>query len=183
MKVVDLGHQPESILEQAAALMVDHFDGPTGWDDLVDARREVRRILAEGFGRSALDGDVLIGWVGGLPEYDGRVIELHPLVVRRESRREGVGRALVEALEEEARRRGAFTITLGTDDDTGMTSLTGADLYADIPGQIANLHDLGRGHPFLFYLKLGFVVTGVMPDANGLGRPDIFMSKRVKPVG
>jgi hypothetical protein len=39
--------------------------------------------------------------------------------------------------------------------------------------------DLGRMHPFLFYRKLGYVVTGVMPDANGRGRPDIFMSKRL----
>ena len=39
------------------------------------------------------------------------------------------------------------------------------------------LHDLGRRHPFQFYRKLGYVVTGVMPDANGRGRPDIYMSK------
>ena len=68
---------------------------------------------------------------------------------------------------------------LGTDDDSGMTSLSGVDLYADVAGHIAGLHDLGRSHPFLFYRKLGFVVTGVMPDANGPGRPDIYMSKAV----
>jgi aminoglycoside 6'-N-acetyltransferase I len=36
-----------------------------------------------------------------------------------------------------------------------------------------------RGHPYEFYHKLGFVIVGVMPDANGLGKPDIFMAKRV----
>jgi len=58
-----------------------------------------------------------------------------------------------------------------------MTSLSDVDLYSDLPRHIAELRDLGRGHPFLFYLELGFVVTGVMPDANGPGRPDIYMSK------
>ena len=36
-----------------------------------------------------------------------------------------------------------------------------------------------RDHPFEFYQKLGFVIVGVMPDANGLGKPDIFMAKRL----
>jgi aminoglycoside 6'-N-acetyltransferase I len=39
---------------------------------------------------------------------------------------------------------------------------------------------LGRGHPFLFYRRLGYVVTGVMPDANGAGLPDIYMSKSLR---
>src|SRR5262249_51455435 len=129
--------------------------------------------------RAALDGELLLGWVGGLPEYDGRVWELHPIVVRREWRMRGVGRKLVEAFEDEAAARGGYTATLGTDDVSGMTSLSGVDLYTDLPGKIGGLRDLGRGHPFLFYKRLGYVVTGVMPDANGPGRPDIYMSKRI----
>ena len=68
-------------------------------------------------------------------------------------------------------------MTLGTDDDSGMTSLAGADLYVDRPRHLGELRDLGREHPFHFYRRLGFVVTGVLPDANGPGRPDIYMSK------
>ena len=85
--------------------------------------------------------------------------------------------ALVAAFEDEARRRGALTVTLGTDDDGGQTSLAGVDLYEDIPRHIAELRDLGSRHPFLFYRRMGYVVTGCMPDANGPGRPDIYMSK------
>jgi aminoglycoside 6'-N-acetyltransferase I len=175
--VGDLATQTVSVREQAAASLVDDFDQPLGWPNLDAARAEVRRVVEEGFGRAALEGETLLGWIGGLPEYDGRVWELHPLVVRRPFRRLGIGRALVSTFESEAARRGALTFTLGTDDMTGMTSLSGVDLYANIPQYLAELHDLGRGHPFLFYRRLGFVVTGVMPDANGHGRPDIYMSK------
>jgi aminoglycoside 6'-N-acetyltransferase I len=92
---------------------------------------------------------------------------------------DGIVRQLVDTFEAEVRARGALTVTLGTDDCSGMTSLGGADLYADVAGHIRDVRDLGRSHPFLFYRKLGYVVTGVLPDANGLGKPDIFMSKRV----
>jgi len=180
MEIVDLASQVERIREQAATLLVEHFDEPSGWPSLVMAREEVGRVIRDGFARAMLDGEALLGWIGGLPEYNGRVWELHPLVVRREHRRRGIGRALVAAFESEAASRGALTITLGTDDDSGMTSLAGVDLYSDLPCHIAELRDLGRGHPFLFYRKLGFVVTGVMPDANGPGRPDIYMSKPVQ---
>ena len=177
MHIADLSNQTDAVREQAAELLVHEFDEPRGWSNLDLARTEVAFILREGFAHAMLDGDVLLGCVGGLPEYDGRVWELHPMVVRREHRRRGIGRQLVLAFEIEARRRGGLTATLGTDDDSGMTSLGCTNLYDDVPHHIAALRDLGRGHPFVFYRKLGYVVTGVVPDANGRGRPDIYMSK------
>lgn len=179
MNIADLRSESESVREQAASLLVDEFDQPHGWPTLALAREEVAVVLRDGFARAMVEGRALLGWIGGLPEYAGRVWELHPMVVRRACRRRGIGRALVAAFETEARRRGALTATLGTDDDSGMTSLASADLYADVPRHIAELRDLGRNHPFLFYRRLGYVVTGVMPDANGRGRPDIYMSKRL----
>jgi aminoglycoside 6'-N-acetyltransferase I len=182
MRVVDLAGQSDDLCRQAAVLLVDHFDEPRGWADLAAAAKEVARVVRDGFTRAMVDGELLLGWVGGLPQYDGRVYELHPLVVRREFRRRGIGRALVATFEAEAAVRGALTATLGTDDDSGMTSLSDVDLYADLPQRLATVRDLGRGHPFLFYRKVGFVVTGVMPDANGPGRPDIYMCKRLRRV-
>ena len=177
--IVDLASQPHGVLDQAAALLVEGFVAPAGWPTIAAAREEVQTVLGAGFARVMLAGDVVLGWIGGLPEYNGRVWELHPIVVRADQRQRGIGRALVGAFEAEARRRGALTGTLGTDDDDGMTSLAGIDLYDDVPRHLAALHDLGRRHPFLFYRKLGYVVTGVMPDANGRGRPDIYLSKRL----
>ena len=183
MMVVDLASQPRPILDAAAQLLVSEFDAPSGWANMDAAGVEVARVLEDGIARAALLDDQFVGWVGALPEYQGRVWELHPLVVRREYRGRGIGRSLVVALESEVSARGGLTITLGTDDDGGMTSLAGVDLYADVPGFLRDLRDLGRRHPFMFYHRLGFTVTGVMPDANGLGRPDIFMSKRVADRG
>jgi aminoglycoside 6'-N-acetyltransferase I len=178
--ITDLALEDDAMQDQATALLVDEFDTPHGWPDMARARDEVARVLREGFARAAVDGADLLGWIGGVPEYDGRVWELHPMVVRRTHQRRGIGRSLVEALEAEVRHRGGLTITLGTDDDADMTSLAGANLYPDVLRHLSNLRDLGRNHPFLFYQRLGFVVTGVMPDANGVGKPDIFMAKRVR---
>jgi aminoglycoside 6'-N-acetyltransferase I len=189
MTIVDLAGQSRAVLEQAAVLLVEGFREPRGWPTLEAAREEVDAVLANGFARGILarakrhdnmEAPLLLGWVGGLPEYGGRVWELHPMVVRQEHRRRGIGRALAAAFEIEAATRGGLTATLGTDDDSGMTSLSSVDLYADLPRHIEELRDLGRGHPFLFYMKLGYMVTGVMPDANGRGRPDIYMSKRIE---
>ena len=177
MQLTDLGAQPQAFRQQAAALLVEGFGHPRGWPTIEAATREVEDVLRQGFAIGALDDEILLGWIGGLAQYDGRVWELHPLVVRRDRRLGGIGRALVAAFEDEARRRGALTFTLGTDDDGGHTLLSEVDLYDDVPRYIDELHDLGNRHPFLFYRRLGYVVTGVMPDANGPGRPDIYMSK------
>jgi aminoglycoside 6'-N-acetyltransferase I len=106
------------------------------------------------------------------------VWELHPLVVRSERQGEGIGRALVQDLEALVRERGAQTLWLGTDDEDDMTTLAGVNLYDDLPGHMARIRNL-KGHPYEFYLKCGFVIAGVVPDANGPGKPDILMAKRV----
>jgi len=59
-----------------------------------------------------------------------------------------------------------------------MTTLGNTDLYPNVVDHIAHIKNLRR-HPYEFYQKLGFVIVGVMPDANGWGKPDIIMAKRV----
>ena len=177
MEIVDLAAQPLEIRTQAAAILAKAFPQDNGWPTIEISLGEIDWVAKDGFVRAAIENGRVVGWVGGLPEYRGRVWELHPIVVDEQRRLAGIGRALVTAFEQEARSRGGLTATLGTDDEFDMTSVAHADLYGDVPRHIATLHDLGKRHPFLFYRKLGYVVTGLMPDANGRGRPDIFMSK------
>lgn len=142
MDIADLGVQTPAVLEDAAAFLVHQFNEPRGWPNIELARQEVAHVLREGFAFAALDATVLLGWVGGLPEYSGRVWELHPMVVRREHRQRGIGRQLAAAFEAEARKRGGLTATLGTDDDAGMTSLAHIDVYDNLPRHLSELRDL-----------------------------------------
>lgn len=145
------------------------------------ARDEVRDALSgDRICRAALGEDgALLGFIGAIPTYKGNVWELHPLAVSRRAQRQGIGRKLVQDLEEQVALRGGVTLWLGTDDEDNMTSLGGADLYPNPLEHLARIENL-RGHPYEFYQKLGFVIAGVMPDANGPGKPDIYMAKRVK---
>lgn len=181
--ILDLAAADEETIRQAATLLVEGFedDWPDAWPTEEEAFEEVQGALGEGrICRAALgeDGTVL-GWIGGIPAYDGKVWELHPLVVRPDLRRRGIGSALVADLEARVGERGALTLWLGTDDETDMTTLSGVDLYPDVLGHLANVQNL-RGHPYEFYLKLGFSIIGAMPDANGWGKPDIYMAKRCR---
>jgi aminoglycoside 6'-N-acetyltransferase I len=90
----------------------------------------------------------------------------------------GIGKTLVEDFEEQVRLRGGLTISLGSDDEDNMTSLSGNDLYENPWDKIRDIQNL-KHHPFEFYQKMGFIITGIVPDANGVGKPDIIMSKRV----
>jgi aminoglycoside 6'-N-acetyltransferase I len=167
---------------EAAALLLEGFVemAPEAWSDLEDALREVRDALGpERLCLAAKDADGRVaGWVGAIRNYDGNAWELHPLVVAPALQGRGIGRALVVALEEELRARGAMTVYLGTDDEAGMTSLGGADLYPGVLEKLAAMENR-RGHPFTFYRRLGYEVVGCIPDANGFGKPDIFMAKRL----
>ncbi len=182
LQIVDLQPEAEGACEQAAALLVEGFRAhwPDAWPDLEAARREVQNALEVGkLCRAAIDdeGNVL-GWIGGFSGYGGRVWELHPLVIAPAHQGQGIGRALVADLERLVRDRGGLTLQLGTDDEDNQTTLGGVDLYPTVCAHLASIRNLRR-HPYAFYQKLGFVIVGVVPDANGLGKPDILMAKRV----
>jgi aminoglycoside 6'-N-acetyltransferase I len=78
--------------------------------------------------------------------------------------------------------RGALTLLLGSDDELFETSLGGADLYHDLPSRLRDVRVSGE-HAYDFYRAVGFQIVGVVPDANGRGKPDIIMAKRIEPTG
>lgn len=104
------------------------------------------------------------------------------MAVLPERQRQGIGTRLVLEFERQVRLRGGLTVLLGSDDEDDMTTLSGIDLYDNTWEHIRTVRDI-KGHPFVFYQKLGYTITGVVPDANGYGKPDILMSKRVGTAG
>jgi aminoglycoside 6'-N-acetyltransferase I len=182
MDLTDLPPDDASAIQQAAALLVAGFQAhwPHAWPDLPSALAEVHEALApEKICRIAREQDgTVLGWIGGNPQYRGHVWELHPLVVHPDAQRRGIGRALVDDFETQVRMRGGLTILLGSDDEDNMTTISGVELYPEVWRHIKNIRNL-RGHPYEFYQKCGFVIVGVVPDANGPGKPDILMAKRV----
>ena len=181
--IVDLAPGDEAVVRQVAVLLVEGFKDhwPDAWPDVSAALREVRESFGEGrISRIALgDGGEVLGWIGGISSYGSNVWELHPLAVRPDLQRRGIGSALVADLEARVRERGGLTLWLGSDDESGMTTLSGVDLYPNVLEHLANIENL-RGHPYEFYQKLGFSIVGAMPDANGPGKPDIYMAKRCR---
>jgi len=182
MKIISLTLTDEKLLQQAAQLLVDAFreHWPGAWQTHEAGLEEVHEMLAPDriFQAAVDDEGNLLGLIGGIPEYEGQVWELHPLAVQPSMQGQGVGRALVENFEEQVRQRGGLTIMLGTDDEDDMTTLANVNLYENTWEKIQSIQNL-KNHPYTFYQRMGYVIIGVMPDANGRGKPDIFMGKRV----
>ena len=173
----DLRTDDKDAIDRAGALLVEAFPH---WLPTMELARDavMQALAADRICLVARAEDEILGWVGAIPGYS-HAWELHPLVVRADVRREGIGRALVAALEERVRAEGALTLHLGTDDDrpTPGTSAGGVELFPDVLSHAANLRVID--HPAGFYLRMGFEVVGLIPDASGPGKPDILMAKRV----
>lgn len=159
-------------LAELLAEAFPHCYGDCTLQDMEEYLEDERIALA------AVEDGHLVGFVGAMPQYD-YAWELHPLAIRKAYQHRGIGTMLVHALEKECAGRGVLTIYLGADDESEATSLGGTDLFEDTYGKIQNIKNLKK-HPFEFYQKLGYRIVGVIPDANGEGKPDIFMARRIQ---
>ncbi len=168
VQVRALAVEDAAAIEQVVGFLMAGFaeHWPGRWPDLETARAEVRASYgADRISRVDVDEQgAVVGWIGGIAEPD--------------SQGQGIGQALVADFEAQVRSRGGLTIWLGSDDVDGMTSLASVDLFPHVLDHLARIRNLRR-HPFEFYQKLGYAIVGVLPDANGLGKPDIFLAKSV----
>ncbi|OYU69344.1 MAG: N-acetyltransferase [Alphaproteobacteria bacterium PA2] len=177
MEIVAFDSLDESQLDKAADILRAALDGPS-YKGIGEAEAQVLTFLQrpERFALAAVECERVLGWVGGVRGYS-HALELHPLVVDPDLQRQGIGSALVSALQDRAIAEGFLTLHLGTDDWVGGTSLSGAPLFPDVLQKLGQVQPQGDGHAYFFYLKLGFEPVGVLPDANGPGLPDILMAK------
>ena len=117
--ITDLIAENEQAVAQTANLLFEGFKThwANAWPSLTDALAEVKLSLGEDrISRIAIDENhQVLGWIGGISHYDGNVWELHPLVVRSDFQKQGIGTALVTNLEAEVKRRGGITLWVGTD--------------------------------------------------------------------
>lgn len=172
-----LTSQDQDWILQAAGLLTEAF--PHSWPDEQAGLAVVHQCLEEGkIAFVAVVEEQVAGFIGAMPQYGQTGWELHPLVVAQHSRRQGIGAALIHVLEREVAARGGITLYLGSDDEQGKTSLAYCDLYDHLWERIRDIRNL-KNHPYEFYQKMGYQIVGVFPDVNGVGKPDIWLAKRL----
>ena len=173
----------EALIDTLAAVSVraGKTHAPDWLRTVDDAYETIHEALAPGKAcRALLDDGKPVGWVAAGPAW-GRIWELHPLLVDPDHQRRGHGRLLANDIERFAIDRGALTMELSTSDTTAATNLTGIDLYTDPLGALSRIDvvDQDVGHSYQFWLKVGYTIVGVLPDAEGSGMPSITLSKRL----
>ncbi|MGG6240963.1 GNAT family N-acetyltransferase [Nodosilinea sp. AN01ver1] len=184
-RIVDLIPEDKELIQQTAQIAFEASQSISKiWLPTVEAAiEEVHESLKrEGISQVLLDGDRVAAWVGASLQFSERVLEIHPLIVARAYQGNGLGRRMVNHVEAWARQRGALTLWIGTSDETRATSLSGVDLYENPGAAIANFHQLAP-HPCGFWLRLGFCIVGILPDAEGVGKPSIMMAKPLQQKG
>ena len=149
--IIDLRATSARTIDQVAELLFQafKFTSPDSWPDMESAFAEIHESLEPG--------------------------RISRIAMQNDGE---VGTALVKDLKSEILARGGTTLWLGTDDESNRTSLGGKSLYPDVLAKLSTFRTIQR-HPIEFFQKVGFSIVGVIPDANGIGKPDILMAMRV----
>ena len=177
----NIDESPQTI-EEAVKLLLETFPGARMWPDLNEekAREAVNECIEDeniciGI---KIDGQ-LIGWVGLRPLYE-KTWELHPMAVSPGFQGKGYGKILLEELERSARQKGIIGIFAGSDDETNKTSLSEREITSEnIFEEIKKIKNHAK-HPFEFYIKCGYTIIGLIPNANGPNKPDILLWKDIR---
>ena len=166
MEIIKLTSNLTYYRQQAATLLIEAF--PYAYKDC--AELEITKCLSTNrIMLGAVENEILMGLVGAIPQYGITAWELHPLAVSKKWQGQGIGTKLCTALENELKNCGCCTIYLCSEDEMDLS-------VEKSKTKIKNIRNLER-HPYEFYQKIGYQIVGVIPDANGLGKPDIWLAK------
>lgn len=168
---------------QVAAVLHAGFSGRSpAWPTYTMAHAEVcAQSDPSNINLVARTATQIVGWIGAHPQYNGHAWELHPLVVAPAFQLQGIGRMLLNTLIHMLQSQQVNTLYAWSDDETQSTSLGGHTLYPDPLNHLANFQPTSH-HAGGFYLRNGFVLSGVIPDANGTGKPDLLFVRALTPT-
>ena len=176
-EIIDLDTTDSLLVERLASVTYEAFkENAPDWVPTIDlARSQVISATSPGRqGRVIIEQDEAAGWIGIIK--GERVWEIHPIAIAIDQQYKGFGHLLVEDVASLAKAAGALTLFASTSDEVGTTNLFGADLYADPASYIRDIRATGR-NPFEFWRNAGFTVVGVLPDAEGMGKPAIHLAR------
>jgi len=176
--IVPLAELDAAALEQLAYVtLASAQTHVTEWlADLDAAREELADALApEKTALVLIESGKPIAWVAAARDW-GRIWELHPLIVAVDHQRRGHGLRLVRAIEDIARAAGALTMLLGTSDTVDATSLSNVDLYEGTGARLDAM-TVRAPHAVTFWQRAGYKIVGVLPDAEGPGKPSIQLAR------
>lgn len=165
-----LAHVTFAAAREHSAVWMPDLDAARG--ELTDALQpqKIARALLDASGQP-------LAWVAALPDW-GDVWELNPLIVGIEHQGLGHGQRLVAEIEQLVAARGARTMTAFTSDTIGATSLADCDLYDNTLARLADV-EIRRPHALGFWQRVGYRIVGVIPDAEGPGKPSIALARRL----
>lgn len=177
--IVDLTECDAVWIEAVARFLHPCFArfSPTWLPDHAACLGEVRESFEpERRSRVLVEDGQAVAWIGAFE--DEHAWEIHPIAVAPGAQRNGYGLRLVDDVIELARAAGAVSVWAGTSDETGSTSFSALDLYAN-PAAAFGPWTAHPEYPVNFWFKTGFSLVGVLPDDEGLGKPGLHFARRI----
>lgn len=180
MRIVDLCNEDDGVVEQVATLLMGGVfahqshtwtDKTTALDEIGESF-EANHISRVGFD----DSGKLLGWAAGYSIYNGYIWQVYPLALTAFNL--DIGHRLLQDFEEQVRAHGGLGILLSIDVELTLPTLHEKDLSTDPWQHIISLQHLDN-HRIEFFRQLGFAIVGIIPNAQGRGKPNILLERSV----
>jgi aminoglycoside 6'-N-acetyltransferase I len=173
--------------EQAVKVLLEAFPADEMWPDLDEkiALKTVEFCISnKNICIGMKVGNDLAGWVCIRPKYvkikNEETWELHPLVISPRYKGKGYGKILMEEIEKIAQEKNIIGIILSSGDEANKTSLSEKEISGiNILEEIKNIRNY-KNHPYEFYQKCGYSIIGIVPNAYGLKKTDIWLWKDIR---